>query len=193
MPTVESEKVTFDDRNLTSLKYSIKTNGRFCGTIHNMLTSFYASKRFVYIKYTMSKNNSMKSLARSSLNDSFEFEVAFYDKQSASTLQSGSLVMSNSGVRLNYGVQMGKDLCSRVFEGCVSSRSGRFRSSNDSTVCIIASPGFPGVYPKNSKCQYYVRGSYLDEPISRGNEKLILVNENLQLDANICHFEPSNK
>lgn len=199
---MENDKVWFDERNLTSLKYTTKTNGRFCGTIHNMWSSFYASKRFVYIKYTT--NQTLSRVPRafpSPTNDSFEFEVTFYDKSSASALQmSNSFINANSGVRLNYGLQMGKDLCSRVFEGCVSSPSkttGRLKSStNESTLpsaCMITSPGYPGVYAKNSKCQYFIRGSNSNENVQRGNDKLLLVNDNIQLDATVCHFEPSNK
>lgn len=131
----------------------------------------------------------------SRLNDSFEFEVTFYDKSSATQLlmlSSGSSSLATSGVRVNTGIQMGKDLCSRVYEGCVSSRT-RTKNSNESIACMIASPGYPGVYPKNSKCQFFVRGSYADESVPRGTEKLLLINDNLQLDATICHFKPGNR
>lgn len=96
-------------------------------------------------------------------------------------------------LRLNYGEPLGKDLCSRAFDGCVSSRTGRTRTSNESTACVIASPGYPGVYPRNAKCQYFVRGSYINETVPRGSEKILLINDNIQLDATICHFEPTNK
>lgn len=166
------------------------------------------------------------------LNDSFEFEVGFYDKQ---TVTSNSLYINKpsqtaaslpsqqqksvdssgsggggaiGGGKLNYGVQVGPDLCSRVFDGCSSTRPTRNNRHANETVCVISSPGYPGVYLKNAKCLYTVRsGSFsaanLGEDRNNNNahksfrnsdnEKLILVNDNMQIDANLCFFEPTNR
>lgn len=156
-----------------------------------MWSSFYASKRYIYIKYVVNKTNTPKwELKQAPLNDSFEFEVAFFDRQSTFQIQSSGFMSANVGIKLNYGAQKSKDLCSRVFEGCVSTKN---RHLNESSACIITSPGYPGVYPRNLKCQYFIRGSYADENVPRNSEKMLLVNDNLQLGANICHFEPTNK
>ena len=56
---------------------------------------------------------------------------------------------------------------------------------------MISSPGYPGVFLKNLNCRFRLennRGSR-----NNTDNNLILINDNLQLDGKICHFNHTNK
>jgi hypothetical protein len=150
--------------------------------LHNFWTSFYTSKKyltlnFINIKSTSQNNNNNKN-AKKILSDLFEFEVLVYDQETLNPLtfskhkyQSDSLSLN----KFNQGdTKTDKDerSCDRIFNEC---------SSSNFDACLIKSPGYPGIYLKNSSCSYHINSK---------NEKLILINDNLQLDGSLCHYDP---
>ena len=66
----------------------------------------------------------------------------------------------------DYGFSSDNLSCDKIFTNCRSK------------VCAIKSPGYPAIYLKNLK--------YLIQNLKE-NGKIILINDNLQLDGKICH------
>ncbi len=97
---------------------------------------------------------------------SFEFEVSFYKKQDVSV--DGKSI--KPGGQVDYGAR--SPGCDRSFNDC------------DEKICAISSPGYPGIYLKNLGCRFTIHNRLL--------KKIILINDNLQLDAKICHFNHTN-
>lgn len=71
--------------------------------------------------------------------------------------------------KFNHGFSSDSSRCDKIYTNCRSK------------VCAITSPGYPAIYLKNLKCQYLIQNS-------KKSEKIILVNDNLQLDGKICHY-----
>ena len=136
----------------------------------NLLSNYYSSKRHLIIKYLNLNYNQQNS------NDFFEFEITFHNSNqlnphSFSKYQKSKLTLK----RLNFGDQIENEAqskCDRTFNSC---------SDSEYDACLIASPGYPGIYLKNQRCLYYIKNT---ESIM--NQKLILVNDNLQVDSQLC-------
>lgn len=123
------------------------------------------------------------------MNDTYEFEISFYDKESLSPSifskfqqQQGEKSNDLTLKRLNYGKAFENDSCSRVYFNC---------SARNTDACLISTSGYPGIYLKNQQCQYYIKNDVLKRENSK-NQKLIVINDYLQIDATICHFDPTN-
>ena len=149
--------------------------GRFCGTLHNFENSYYSTKKNLII-------NQYTDIKREKSNlDFFEFEVTFRDKES---LNPKTYQISKSNLKqANYGTLIEKTKCDRVFDDC---------SGQNYDACVLSSPGYPGVYLKNMRCLHYIKNIYYTKS-GLSSQKLILINENLQLDGALCHTQLSSK
>lgn len=134
-----------------------------------MSNSFYSFRQIIIIKY-FNLNTDVNN------KDSFEFEISFYAKESLDPLLFSKLKFQQTGKNsnfdlenFNYGSKKNHNTCSQLFENC----------SNDA--CLVYSQGYPGVYLPNKQCQYSIK--------NKPNEKLIIINDNIQIDSAICHFE----
>lgn len=137
--------------------------GKFCGSLLNFRSTYYSSSQQITIKYHV-----LKSLTDAEKN-SFEFEISFYNKNSLNTI--------NKNLKPTKELAYGNPVmgCDRIFTNC------------HEKICTISSPGYPGIFLKNLRCKYRVENTQ-----SQG-DKIILVNDNLQLDATLCHFNHTNK
>lgn len=70
----------------------------------------------------------------------------------------------------NYGSKSDENSCSKTFESC-----------SNSDACLLSNNGYPGIYLKAKKCQYIIKNN--------PDEKIIIINDNVQIDSTICHFE----
>ena len=138
--------------------------------MHNLLSNYYSSKRHLIIKYQNLNFNSKN------FNDYFEFEITFHNtNQLNPNLFSKQNSKNLNAKRINYGEQIENDeqfKCDRTFNSC---------SDSDYDSCLIASPGYPGIYLKNQRCFYYIKNTE-----SLMNQKLILVSDNIQVDSQLC-------
>ncbi len=108
-----------------------------------------------------------------------EYEDTAGESVSSASLQTSSQKFNFK--KFNYGKLADQNYCNRVFGNCSS-------QSNDA--CIISSPGYPGIYLKNLNCKFHVKNTFLNR--TGEYERLILVNDNLQLNGNICHYDPKS-
>lgn len=148
-------------------------NGKFCGTLHNLANSFYSFSQSIKIKYFNLNKEASKT-------DSFEFEISFYAQESLDSLLFSKLKFYQISKKnefdlsnFNHGSKSDTNSCGKTFESC---------SSFDA--CILSSTGYPGIYLRAKKCHFKIK----NEP----NEKLIIINDNIQIDSTICHFEKAN-
>jgi hypothetical protein len=81
--------------------------------------------------------------------------------------------------KFNFGKPVEQHYCDRVFSSC---------SSQSSDACVISSPSYPGMYLKNLTCRYQIKNTFLNR--SNEHERLLIINDNLQLDGSICHYDP---
>lgn len=217
------------NKKSTQLSPESKNNGKFCGTLSgNFWASFYSSKNTVVLEYSnllLVKPIPENSKIRKYLNDTFEFEVLFYEKESLNPIKFSRLRVSDpfgkitqektpngrvSGQtgyddkeeyesddenysdeydtnysssssssssppslnRLNYGQSEGA--CDRVFVDC---------SSSAYDACLVSSPGYPGIYLKNSVCKFHIK------LLSNLTDRLIILNDYLQLDGQMCQYD----
>jgi hypothetical protein len=85
--------------------------------------------------------------------------------------------------RLNYGNLINDSKCNYLYNDC---------HVNNKDACVISSPGYPGVYLKGLDCSYSIKKSYDDKIDSTKDLKLILINDNMHLDATLCHYEQNS-
>ncbi len=106
-----------------------------------------------------------------------------YEDTGGESVSSASLQQANSQKftfkKFNYGKPVDQSYCNRMFANC---------SSQNNDACIISSPSYPGIYLKNLKCKFHVKNTFLNR--ANQHERLILINDNLQLNGNICHYDP---
>jgi len=143
--------------------------GRFCGSLNNLLSNYYSSKRHLVIKYLNLNYNERNS------NDFFEFEITFHNSNQLNPHLFSKQKSKLNLKRLNFGEQIDNEVhskCDRTFNSC---------SDSEYDACLVASPGYPGIYLKNQRCLYYIKNT---ESIM--NQKLILVNDNIQVDSQLC-------
>lgn len=189
------EKVFFSERNLTlSGARNFYKPGRYCGSLSNFLSNYYSFKKYIVINYfhLIDANDDRESENGGAfhLSDTFEFEISFYSKESLEPkLFAKQKYLTNpndnhrhlESLNYNYGQSIESTKCNRLFANC---------SSPSFAGCIISSPGFPGIYLKNLKCLYLIKSS-LSTKANYLNQKLILINDNLQLDGTMCHHTES--
>ncbi|RNA36355.1 dorsal-ventral patterning tolloid 1, partial [Brachionus plicatilis] len=145
-------------------------NGKFCGNLHNLGNSFYSFSQVVELKYfNLHKRQ-----------DSFEFEISFYRKESLDPLLFSKLKFQQAGKKntfalskFNYGSKPNKSTCTQTFEDC----------SHSSDACLLSTKGHPGIYLRNKHCHFSIK--------NKPGDKLIILNDNIQIDSAICHFESS--
>ena len=193
--------------------------GRFCGYLRNFWSSYYSSKRHITINYY----KLIKKWPTVQFNDTFEFEITFYDKESLNPIHFSkqmkqSAVAGSSAAsankqqtppaRYNYGTRIDASECSRYFADCSAgdaSSSSSSSVSSPSSGCVINSPGYPGIYLKNSRCHYLIRNTNVNtntnnnqasaksnnnkRPTIGGKSKLIVINDNVQVDGTMCNYE----
>lgn len=164
-------------------------NGKFCGTWYNFWSSYYSPKSSITLKYF---NPIPAPNYHYILNDTYEFEVSFYDTEtlnpnvfSKHKYQKPSLHTDDELKHFNYGNIVDDVACTRIYMNC---------TNKNTDACLVSTAGYPGVYLKNKQCQYYIKNE-LQQTAHRANikyQKLILLNDHLQIDSTLCHFEPSN-
>ncbi|CAF0987979.1 unnamed protein product, partial [Brachionus calyciflorus] len=168
--------------NLNDFKSMLKVHeedGKFCGNLHNLGSSFYSNKQKIILKYNRLVDNI--ALDEQSFQDTYEFEIIFYSKESLEPILYSKLKYQQAEkkinfdlTKINYGTPTNTNNCNRIFTNC---------SSQDNEACVITTQGYPGVYLKSQKCQYIIQNDL--------NEKLVILNDNIQIDSTICHFNNS--
>ena len=187
------QKRDFDDYPDQQTPIQNKTNkltrrssnklGKFCGTLYNFWNSYYSTKKYVTINYYYFLNKQANNNEENKIDDTFEFEISFYNKNHLSphtfSKQKYQTNSTQKLTNLNTGLNVDDTKCAYFFTNCTNQKYD---------ACLISSPGYPGVYLKNLKCQYFIKND-LNSKISLLNQKLILINDNLQVDGKLCHFE----
>ena len=179
-----NEKVLIYEKNLTSSTGISSEPGRFCGTLRNFWSNLYSDKKYITINFHKIIGSFGLS---SSTNDSFEFEISFYDRESLNpVLHSKQTKYSNNNQQstnhFDYGGQLENSVCTYYYSNCTNSNSDG---------CILNSKGYPGIYLRNLKCQYLIKNQLTSKSLI--NQKLILINDNIQLDGTLCHYQPTGK
>ena len=150
------------------------TAGKFCGTLNNFWSTFYSEKHLtIGYYYELSSNRS----ANKKSPNIFEFEVSFYDRKHVLNKNAKHIKFkSNMTTQFSDGTRLKQTTCDRVFNEC-----NRFDGG-----CRISSPGYPGIYLKDKRCLFHLHNQKSTN--NTLNQKLILINDNIQLDGNICHY-----
>jgi hypothetical protein len=160
--------------NLTSdFGFRMEKSGKYCGNLFNFLSSFYSSKSYLIITYQRLIDDS--STINENL-DAFEIEITFHDKNLLSPQKFAKNNYSDVFVNLNKGTEVENSKCNHLFTSCTNQKYD---------ACIISSPNFPGTYLKNFNCQYEIKIN--EDAKKTQNQKLILVNDNFQVDGELCH------
>lgn len=168
------DRVFLNEHNATKYKKTLKP-GKFCGSLHNFLNSYYSNKKYLIIKYFVQKLSQSK--------DVFEFEISYHSTSSLNPHSfSKQKLKFNSIKRINYGSIIENEdeaKCDRLFNGC---------TSDNYDACLISSPNYPGIYLKNLRCLYFIKNSE-----SLLNQKLILINDNIQIDGQLCRYSDAKR
>ena len=126
----------------------------------------------------------MNQLKFAKLNDTYELEITFYDKNSLKPEMFTNIYANNKIAKLNQGTQNEDNTCIYSFSDC----------SKMYDACLISSPNFPGSYMRNLKCQYHIKNEPNNnrKPTTRYKvEKLILINAISQHNSHLCGNQTS--